>query len=70
MTALAKRVGMAGVVAGLAGGVVMIALTIVVMGAKGSGYATPLNSRLRQDGHPAEVASSRHARRDGCPTAS
>ena len=43
MAAMAKRVGTAGVAAGIVGGAVMIVLMIVVMGAQGSGYATPLN---------------------------
>jgi len=43
MMAMVKRVGLGGVMAGLVGGVVMIALMIVVMGSNGSGYASPLN---------------------------
>ncbi|MBS1885688.1 MAG: hypothetical protein JSU06_00705 [Actinobacteria bacterium] len=40
---MAGRVGVGGAIAGLLGGAVMIALMVVVMGAEGSGYATPLN---------------------------
>ncbi len=43
MAAMARRVGLAGMVAGLLGGLVMIGLMIVVMGAQGSGYASPLS---------------------------
>ena len=43
MMAMARRVGMGGVMAGLVGGVAMIGLMIIVMGAQGSGYASPLN---------------------------
>lgn len=43
MIAMAKRVMAGGALAGLLGGAAMIALMIVVMGAMGSGYATPLN---------------------------
>ncbi|MGD9735978.1 MAG: hypothetical protein AB7V58_10285 [Solirubrobacterales bacterium] len=40
---MAKRVMMGGAIAGMLGGVVMIGLMMIVMGAQGSGYATPLN---------------------------
>ncbi|MBS1679665.1 MAG: hypothetical protein JST08_20025 [Actinobacteria bacterium] len=40
---MARRVGIGGALAGLVGGAVMIGLMIIVMGAEGSGYATPLN---------------------------
>jgi len=43
MMAMVRRVGMGGALAGMVGGVVMIGLMIIVMGAEGSGYATPLN---------------------------
>lgn len=43
MAATVRRVGIGGMVAGLVGGAAMIGLMIVVMGAQGSGYATPLN---------------------------
>ena len=43
MMAMARRVGTAGAIAGLVGGVAMIALMIIVMGTQGSGYASPLN---------------------------
>jgi hypothetical protein len=43
MMAMARRVGLGGVIAGVAGGVAMIGLMIIVMGAQGSGYASPLN---------------------------
>lgn len=43
MMAMVRRVGMAGALAGLVAGALMIGLMIVVMGAQGSGYATPLN---------------------------
>ncbi|HVC32796.1 MAG TPA: hypothetical protein VNL16_04730 [Chloroflexota bacterium] len=43
MMAMARRVGVGGMIAGLVGGVAMIGLMIIVMGAQGSGYASPLN---------------------------
>lgn len=43
MAAMAMRVGGAGMAAGIVAGAVMIGLMIIVMGAQGSGYATPLN---------------------------
>lgn len=43
MMAMVRRVIMGGALAGLVGGALMIALMVIVMGAEGSGYATPLN---------------------------
>lgn len=43
MMAMVRRVGLGGALAGLLGGAVMIGLMILVMGASGSGYASPLN---------------------------
>lgn len=43
MAAMARRVGIGGMAAGIVGGLAMIGLMIVVMGAQGSGYASPLN---------------------------
>ncbi len=43
MMAMARRVGIGGMIAGIVGGAAMIGLMIVVMGAQGSGYASPLN---------------------------
>ncbi len=40
---MARRLAGAGVLAGLAGGLAMIVVMILVMGAAGMGYATPLN---------------------------
>ena len=43
MMAMVMRVGVGGMIAAMIGGAVMIGLMIIVMGAQGSGYASPLN---------------------------